>query len=449
MRALEELLGAVRDPRSRQHLQEATRAYNAGAFKSAIVSLWVAVAVDLVAKIRQLSDQGEPAAVTFVEGLDRAIATGNRQALMGIESKLLDQCRDDYEFIDARDHVALTRLREDRHVCAHPAFVSTEEVFEPTAELVRSHIATAVDAVLQHGPTAGRKAIERFGAEVRGVSWMDDTAELGAYLRERYLDRGKHALRINLAKVIVKGCITPPPEATFVVWSRHSQAAVALDSVAPDLFAEAVESVIGRAEAGTGLGDMSLIWFIGALGDLGPAWQVVPETSVPRFVSVVRTSDVNLLIGWRVLSASTAAPAVDEAIAGRLSALTDEQLAQVIAGRPARKLLQVAMDRLADTWSWRVAESRMLTLVLPLARHIGVAELRSLLQILQETDNVRMASGMPQLLDQLYEATRSAPGATGVWEEIVTYLEGNGREGNIEDWYAYPQLRSHVRGQTP
>lgn len=88
--------------------------------------------------------------------------------------------------------------------------------------------------------------------------WLEDRDELGAYLRERYIDRGKHALHSNLAKVIVKGCIDPP-ESNFTIWVRHGQAADVLDAVAPDLLAEALEAVVGRGEAGAGLTDSNLV----------------------------------------------------------------------------------------------------------------------------------------------------------------------------------------------
>lgn len=59
MRALEDLLNSVRDRQSREHLAEAVRAYNAGALRAAIISTWVAVALDLTGKIRELSELGE------------------------------------------------------------------------------------------------------------------------------------------------------------------------------------------------------------------------------------------------------------------------------------------------------------------------------------------------------------------------------------------------------
>lgn len=443
LRSVEELVGAVRDNRSRQHLLEATTAYNAGAFKAAIVSLWVAVAVDLVAKVRQLADQGEPAAAKHIADLDLAIETLNTQQLMKFEKELLDVCRDTYELIDARDHVALVRLRDDRHICAHPAFVSSEDVFEPTAELVRAHIATAVDSALQHGPIAGRKAIERFTAETQGVSWFATTAELGAYLRSRYLDHGKSALKTSLAKVVVKGCINPP-ENNYLVWTRLGQTAKALDQVAPPLLADALKAVIGNVEAGSGLTDSQLGQFMGSLGDLQPAWAVIPDTSIPRFESAVANFDVPFLTQWRALSVSNAPDSVQTAVATRLSQLADAELAAVIAGAPSTALLNEALNRLRETWSWRTADYRLTHLVLPQAELFTEAEVRRLQDALEHASDVRMASGTPPTLEQLWERTRHLPGVIPAWRDIASYLEANAPDGDKEAYYGYPQLRARI-----
>lgn len=444
MRALEDLLGSVNDPASREHLREATRAYEAAAFKAAIVSLWVAVAVDLVAKVRAIADQGEASAVKHIQELDAAIAGRDKQKLMAIERELLDKCRDDYEFIDARDHDTLTRLQEDRHICAHPAFVSPDVVFEPSAELVRAHFATAVDAVLRHGPTPGRKAIDRFTSEISGSAWPTKTEDLRDYLRERYFARGKDVLRRNLAQVIVKGSLDPPG-ADFRVWKRLRKSALVLDDIAPASLAEALDAVVGRVEKDTGLSDLRIVRFIGALGELSTAWDSVPETSVPRFVTLVESFDFEQLASWAVLSATTPVDAVEKAIDKRLQAASDDELQAVIAVRRAKKHLPLAMERFTGSRGWRPAERRMELMVLPLARFMTVDDLRLLRSTLQTNEQVREASSMPPLLEQLYDVTSDVSGAQAEWEDIVSDLAGKAPDGDPEHYYAYPQLRARVR----
>lgn len=444
MRALEDLLGSVDDRVSREHLREAIRAYQAGAFKAAIISLWVTVAVDLIAKIRATAEQREPSALKYIADLDSAIAKRDRQKLMLIERELLDKCRDEYEFIDARDHDTLTRLLEDRHICAHPAFVAPEVVFEPTAELVRAHLATAVDAVLRHGPTPGRKAIERFTSEIAGNAWPSGTADLREYLRDRYFTRGRDVLRRNLAQVIIKGCLAPPDD-NKEIWKRLRESAGALDQIEPALLAEALGTVVGRAERDSGLQDLRIVRFIGALGDLAPAWDAVPPTSVPRFVTLIRTTDFDVLASWGALSATTPIAPVEEAIEEALLAASDEDFANVISVRNAAKHLPLAMDRLEQSRGWRAAEFRLEHMVLPLAKFVDANVLERILTTLKANAQVREASSMPPLLEQLYDETRRVPGAQAKWEAIVSFLEANAPSGDVEHYYAYPQLRAKVR----
>lgn len=438
------MLASVENRESRELLREATRAYNGGAFKAAIVSLWVAVAVDLISKVRAVADQGEQEAVKYIAMLDAAIENRDRQKLMAMERELLNKCRDDYEFIDARDHDTLTRLLEDRHICAHPAFVSPEKVFEPTAELVRSHIATAVDAVLQHGPAPGRKAINRFTTEIAGNAWPSKPEELREYLQERYFARGKNVLRRNLAQVIVKGCLAPPDDRVGI-WKRHRESALALDQIQPALLAEALAIQVGRVEKESGLDDMRIVRFIGALGDLVPAWEAVPATSVPRFLTLIRNIEFEVLAAWAVLSATTPRPDVEEVIEERLQAASDEEFARVISVRPARKHLSQAIERLQESHAWRVAEFRMEHTVLPLAKFVGAPELALLRTTLEVNGQVREASSMPPLLEQVYDATKYAPGAHAEWETIVSLLEAKAPHSDVDHYYSYPQLRTKVR----
>lgn len=49
----------VRDANSRIMFAEVIRTYQVGAFRSALVSLWITVVVDLTAKVRALGETGD------------------------------------------------------------------------------------------------------------------------------------------------------------------------------------------------------------------------------------------------------------------------------------------------------------------------------------------------------------------------------------------------------
>src|SRR3954454_9689339 len=100
---LDELVQTVRDVNAREYIAEAIAAYRSRAYRSAIMGTWIAVAYDIIGKIRELAVQGDAAAVTFTTALDAVIAqktTNHIQAikkLQGIENDLLNQALNVYE----------------------------------------------------------------------------------------------------------------------------------------------------------------------------------------------------------------------------------------------------------------------------------------------------------------------------------------------------------------
>jgi hypothetical protein len=109
----------VRSVNSRRYVDEATTAYSAGALRSAIIALWIAVVADLIERPRTLSDGEVPAAVRLAEKLDRGLTKGAVLDLQSFERDILEAARDQLHLIGA-----FATGDEDR--------------FAPTPELVRA-----------------------------------------------------------------------------------------------------------------------------------------------------------------------------------------------------------------------------------------------------------------------------------------------------------------------
>ncbi|MGE7391720.1 hypothetical protein ACQKM2_40230 [Streptomyces sp. NPDC004126] len=232
---------------SRRYVEEAVAAYGAGAYRAALISIWIAVAADIIDKIRVLADQGEGNAVRLRDALDKASADNQVGALQKFEKELVDNAHKSLELIGAREAVELDRLYLDRHLCAHPAFIpGGEELFAPSPELVRAHLATAVDALLSHPPVTGRKALERFGLEIDSESFPEDDERLNDHLRASYMDHGTKALQENLVKVVCKETLKAD-QPLKRRW-RHTRTARQLQKIAPTMFDEQLRSVLGSAQ---------------------------------------------------------------------------------------------------------------------------------------------------------------------------------------------------------
>ncbi|GHJ06443.1 hypothetical protein TPA0907_08100 [Micromonospora humidisoli] len=225
-------------------MDEAIGAYNNGAYRSAIIALWIAVVADIIDKIRAMAEQGEGAAIVQRDALAAAIKNGDIPALQRLEGLLLEEA-EKLQLFGKRECGELTRLKEDRNLCAHPAFVAEEKLFSPSPELVRLHMQTAVDNLLSHGPVVGKRAIELFGTEISGHSFPSDDVKLKTYLWESYVQRGSDSFLQNFIKVLAK--ITLSADVELSLRWRHVRSLKALYELRPgDVEAQLREFLRGR-----------------------------------------------------------------------------------------------------------------------------------------------------------------------------------------------------------
>ncbi|WP_329449352.1 hypothetical protein OG906_43035 (plasmid) [Streptomyces sp. NBC_01426] len=316
MRALEDVKNQVRGLTSRRYVEEAVAAYGAAAYRAALISIWIAVAADIIAKIRLLADEREAVAVKLRDELDKAIADQNVNALQAFERNLVERAHKDLELIGAREAVELGRLYSDRHLCAHPAFVAGgEELFDPTPELVRVHLATAVDALLSHPAVTGRKAIDRFGREIESESFPRDDDRLNDHLRASYMDHGTKALKANLIKVVCKESLkTDLPQPTL---QRTVRAARELQKIAPHLFEEQAQVVLNAAQ--NGLTDDGLMALVGGLCRVPGTWEALHVGTRARVEEVLRTAKpLDLLHKHNMFYGALPLAPVDQMLLNRL-----------------------------------------------------------------------------------------------------------------------------------
>lgn len=161
----EEMIVRCVDDDAKVHVREAVRCYETGAYRAAIVSAYVSVCFDLIAKLRGLAFDGDADANSLVQKLDRLQEEqlkGNSQAIKGLlefERKLLDDFRDKFDFFGHQEFEELSRLRVDRNRCAHPTFFQGAQPYSPPAELARLHIRSALSHVLTQPARQGKAAL--------------------------------------------------------------------------------------------------------------------------------------------------------------------------------------------------------------------------------------------------------------------------------------------------
>ena len=206
---LETLVNACRAEATRPLVAEAVSSYKAGAYRSCIINTWIALTFDLISKLRELALLGDGAAERHIATLDALIEQSHIndpqviKRLGAFERELLDVASRDFSLIDAHQLRDLHRLQEDRHLCAHPSYKQTGQIFTPTAEIARAHLVHAVTHVLSQEPVQGRYAVEHMLDPVKSPYFPTAEEEAKTQLISLGVRRARDSLvRLLIAKLL-------------------------------------------------------------------------------------------------------------------------------------------------------------------------------------------------------------------------------------------------------
>lgn len=162
---LEVLVNSCRNDTAKQYIREALACYNVRAYKSAIITTWIAIVYDILEKTQDLARLGDPRAqeienefTTIRDNFDKDSPATVRQ-LLEFENKILQFAKDKLEIIDSLQFDELNRIKQDRNKCAHPSMHKNGELFLPSPELARLHIKNAIIILLSQLPIQGKTAL--------------------------------------------------------------------------------------------------------------------------------------------------------------------------------------------------------------------------------------------------------------------------------------------------
>lgn len=199
---LESLVLKTRNEKVKSYIAEALLCYNVGAFRACIVYTWIATVFDLIEKVKELSINGDKRAQKLLDEFNlyrKQIEEGNTQGIsssLKFERELLQYANKDLELIDKMQLSDLERLKEDRHKCAHPAFIKDDFLFEPSAEQTRMHMRNSLVHLLINPPVQGKQALDSL-LQLISSAYFPTTSEL---IEKEF----KQSPLNNASKVLVK-----------------------------------------------------------------------------------------------------------------------------------------------------------------------------------------------------------------------------------------------------
>lgn len=201
---LEILLLNIPDEDIRAYTGEAVASYSAGAYRSAIVSIWIAVVYDLYQKFRELNEVfNDAAAKQCLEEIEKIRNSPEKKTVAAWERTILDKAFNEVKMLTSTEYDHLNRIQQDRHRCAHPALDSEGLLFQPSPELTRTHIRTAIEVLLSQPPVIGKAATDALTRDVEGRYFADDLEGVKKALMGRHIPASEK-YRINLFKLTLK-----------------------------------------------------------------------------------------------------------------------------------------------------------------------------------------------------------------------------------------------------
>lgn len=427
---LDELVQVVRDPVSRSYVLESINAYRGGAFRAAIVSTWVAVIYDIVAKLRELALSADRAASLQIAELDRAIQNDDHAAFLRIEGQLLEVAHQQFELVTRHELEDLDRLRKDRHLCAHPAFVQQESLFQPSPELVRTHIVHAVGHLLRHQPVQGKAALKRMLDDIISETFPRDLEQASRFLNARYFDRAREALVRNATITLLKLVLIAddPDIQPAGHWGPLTNSLMTIGRRHPDLYEEVMKDRL--PEIASNLDDNRVINIYRLLGADSRTWGWLGDPTrirVREHLSKFKFESQPWDLDQPDPEAVFGALAVDELVPIFHQSFGDvnpSRRAAAISANPRAELTNTVIDQLWGADGFRNAESILSKMILPMSQYFSASDINEILTAARENPQIWDASGTPGRLTQLFDDTRSLlPSTLHSWQRFLEHIE--------------------------
>ena len=396
---LGELLQSVRDPQTRSYVSEAISAHYGGAQRAAIVSLWIAVTYDIVSKARELALGDDRAAADLIRRIDAASDHQNVKEFQDLESRLLTDAYSRFEFIDYHEHADLDRLRIDRNRCAHPAFASSGELFQPTPELVRAHIVHAIQHLFRHQPVQGKSALNRMVSDIASPTFPSLLSDACTFINARYLDRAKPALVRNAVIRIVKALLRDDdPDLPAASGAATTTALVAIGHRHPVVYEVAMRDHLPRVGASLAEDRLAALLDLAAVEQR--VWDWLDEPTRIRLKQHLLTHEPGLDRYRRIGSLLN----IEEMWPTLIQILSeDDKPPERLARR--QDVIDAAISRYRLAGGYRVAEAIGESLILPLAPQFSPDDVVNVLDAVSENGQIWAATRTPRILGQLFDET--------------------------------------------
>lgn len=420
LHSLDEMVIAVRDLESKRLAQEAVTAYQAGAYRASILSIWVAVCADIISKLRELAGGGDMAALAEIKILDACIKVKDLKKLQQFENGLIELANDKFGMLLPHEAIDLDRLRQDRHLCAHPAFVTDSSLFSPTPELVRAHLVHAMLHLLIRPPIQGKKLIDRFDRDLIGGSIPRKAEDIELVLRENYVSRAKPSSILGMIKALSKALVSVDAEIYKGKSRQIALTLAAMGRIFPGVYEEYIQPMVERL--GRELEDDRVALLCRYMEAEPRYWQWLGSAGQARILAKIENSSLQGIIP---VAFGRHIAIIGDSLLKRIKREEVEIQLSFLSRSPCEKFVPLALDLYSASTSYNMAEKRGMDLIVPHAKYFTVNDVAILNKIIRNNkyNQIIGASQTSAILIQVFDqACNLLPGSATHWSEIAKYI---------------------------
>ncbi len=447
---LDELIQKVRNAHAKNYINESIASYRTGAYRASLITTWIAVCVDIIEKIRELSLSEDPAARKIEAQLDK-IQPNDPSSMLSFERGILDFACDELQLISTIEKSHLERLKDDRNICAHPTFSDDGSQFTPPAELALAYIVQASNYLLIHPPVKGKVIVQRIYELINESSFPEDEEKAYALLSsENNLGRVKDSGVRNLAVIILKRVFRDDTGLSPELLNRLSASLSAIYRIYPEIYEEVVSTKLGGMLSEANDTKLNRVFpFLRLRNEL---WPKVEHSERVRIEGLINSMNHEEMSKYQVTMLAEVNADIRSHVIEKMDQLDNFDQAKVIAAYPCTFLKDKAIDLFTQALSFDSAEYMGNKLLLPISDNFNDSDLQRIFTgSLENTgsygiNQILNAGGIGSFFTGLYTETKAAPLNHRVlwvnfWERVNErgFQYNSLKEKLIEDEYLAPE----------
>ncbi len=362
-----------------------------------------------------------------------------------MERKILNHAFN-FGFLNNRELQDMERLREDRNPCAHPAFVTDKQLFEPTPELVRTHITHAIIHLLRHTPMQGKKAIESIIAEIRSENFPINREDIFNYLKEEYLtSQPKEELMTALIIEVLNELFKEKKDSEAKrIKTGITYTLLALEKIQHKIYQQTIQEELSNLIDKSDRDQLMRIFWLRKKGER--CWEIInskSRTKVERVLSEYLEEDnvheifysYDLFDSIDIINEDSR---LKKSLLEKFSLLDRSKQETVVSRTQYAEFTDIALEIYAEINDVNAADKIGEELIIPLAPYFSKDQVKIIVYEFRNNPSVFQAEKTPQIILRFFDkVTEHFDQTKGYWVSLMKYIQKDTQEKDksLEDEY--------------